>query len=116
MYTVLLVIHTIVVLFLIGIILIQRSDQDGMGLSGGGSQFMSGRASANFLTRTTSILATIFIISSLILGMMVAGSNKRSVIDAINEDAPAAAAPATAGEKAPAEPAKPAVPSVPKPE
>ena len=35
MYTILLVIHSIIVLFLIGLVLIQRTDSDGMGgLSG----------------------------------------------------------------------------------
>lgn len=112
MYTVLLVIHTIVVLFLIGIVLIQRSDQDGMGL-GGGSQFMTGRASANLLTRTTSILATIFIISSLVLAVIGGHSGKSSVLDSV-ADEPAAAAPAATDK--PAEAGKPAAPAVPKPE
>lgn len=124
MYTVLLVIHTIVVLFLIGIVLIQRSDSDGTGLSGGGSQFMSGRASANLLTRTTSILAAVFMVSSLVLAMMVSNNNKDSILDRLDE-APVVTEPMEEG--VPAEPAAPAAegetkapkekaPAVPKPE
>lgn len=92
MYTVLLVIHTIVVLFMIALILIQRSDADGMGLSGGGgNQFLSGRSQANLLTRTTAILAAIFLTSSLALAIMAGQSGRHSVVDSISE--PAATAP-----------------------
>ncbi len=71
MYTVLLVIHVLITLALIGIILFQRSSTDGLGLSGGGNSVMSGRAQANLLTRTTSILAGAFLFSSLALGYLV---------------------------------------------
>lgn len=105
LYTVLLVIHTLVVLFLIGIILLQRSGDDGLGgLSGGGGNFLSGRAVGNALTRTTAILATIFICTSLTLAVMAGHQQRGSVLDAAPEE-PAAEAPAA-----------PAEPSVPKPE
>jgi len=122
MYTVLLVIHTIVVLFLIGIVLIQRSDNDGMGLSGSSSgQFLSGRASANLLTRSTAILATVFMLTSLILAMMAGSANQTSVLDQLSQPKVAPASEAVEQklekESAPAaQPAAPAAPSVPKAE
>ena len=77
MYTVLLVIHVLVTLALIGVILIQRSSGDGL-VMGGGNQFMSGRATANLMTRTTAILATVFIGLSLILGIIGHGGARFS--------------------------------------
>ena len=88
---------------LIGIILLQRSDGDGLGgLGGGGNNVFSGRGKANFLTRTTAILATIFMLSSLALSMF-APHEKKSVLDAM---------PAESATEAPAA----QVPTVPKPE
>jgi preprotein translocase subunit SecG len=85
MYTVLLVIHTILVLFLIVIILIQRADSDGMGGlgGGGGNQFLTGRAQTNLLTRTTAILATAFMVTSLILAVMASRMTESSIVDSI---------------------------------
>jgi preprotein translocase subunit SecG len=72
MYTVLLVIHLLIAIALIGLILFQRSSTDGLGsLSGGGNNVMSGRTQANLLTRSTAILATLFILVSLALGVMI---------------------------------------------
>lgn len=85
METVLLVIHVIIALALIGMVLIQRSESDGFGLgSGGGSNFMTGRATANFLTRTTAILATLFILNSLALGIIASHRTGHSIVDTIN--------------------------------
>jgi preprotein translocase subunit SecG len=113
MYTVLLVIHTIIILFLIAIILLQRPDGDGLGgLGGGGSNLFSGRAAGNVLTRTTAILATLFIVSSLVLAVLSSRAHGPSIADSIVdqvEEAPAK-------EKAPAKPAKKKEPTVPKPE
>ena len=68
MQTVLLVIYLMVVVALIGVVLIQRSEGGGLGI-GGGSGFMSARGTANALTRTTAILATLFFVISLALGV-----------------------------------------------
>ncbi|KGF67182.1 preprotein translocase subunit SecG, partial [Hoeflea sp. BAL378] len=68
MQTVLIVIHLMIVLALVGIVLIQRSEGGGLGI-GGGSGFMSARGAANALTRTTAILAAAFFITSLALGI-----------------------------------------------
>ena len=70
MQTVLIVVHLLIVLSLIGVVLLQRSE-GGLGLGGGGGGgvggFMTGRGQANALTRATAILATIFFATSLAL-------------------------------------------------
>jgi protein translocase SecG subunit len=62
MITFLLVVHILLALALIGVILVQRSEGGALGMGGGGGGgFMTARGSANLLTRTTAIIATLFI-------------------------------------------------------
>jgi preprotein translocase subunit SecG len=79
MQTVLIVIHLMIVLALVGVVLIQRSEGGGLGI-GGGSGFMSARGTANALTRTTAILATLFFITSLALGILARYESRPSDI------------------------------------
>src|ERR1700677_2194971 len=76
MFTVLLVIHVLVTLALIGVVLVQRSEGGGLGIGGGQGMgsFMTGRGTANLLTRTTAILATVFLALSLVLALMTRSS------------------------------------------
>jgi preprotein translocase subunit SecG len=69
METVVIVIHLMVVLALVGVVLLQRSEGGGLGI-GGGSGFMTARGAANALTRATAILAAAFFATSLILSIM----------------------------------------------
>lgn len=69
MQTVLIVIHLLIVLALVGVVLIQRSEGGGLGI-GGGSGFMTARGAANALTRTTAILGAGFFATSLLLGII----------------------------------------------
>lgn len=69
MQNVLIVIHLMIVLALVGVVLIQRSEGGGLGI-GGGSGFMSARGTANALTRATAILAALFFATSLGLGLL----------------------------------------------
>jgi preprotein translocase subunit SecG len=69
MQTVLIVIHLMVVLALVGVVLLQRSEGGGLGI-GGGSGFMTARGAANTLTRATAILATAFFATSLALSLL----------------------------------------------
>jgi len=86
MMQVLLIVQVLVAAALIGIILIQRSDTDGFGLgSGGGGNFMTGRASASLLTRTTAILAAVFIINSLVLSVLAARTHGASIVESVVE-------------------------------
>ena len=74
MTTVLLMIHLLLALTLVGVVLIQRSEGGGLGIGGGGNMggLMSGRGTANFLTRTTAILAACFMASSMLLAYVSA--------------------------------------------
>lgn len=102
MQTVLIIVHLIIVLALIGVVLLQRSEGGGMGLGGGGggvSGFMTGRGQANALTRATAILAGLFFVTSIALTVMATSTRApRSILDGA---APAAPAP---GQPAPAAP------------
>ncbi|WP_095081396.1 preprotein translocase subunit SecG [Mesorhizobium sophorae] len=69
METVLIVIHLMVVLALVGVVLLQRSEGGGLGI-GGGSGFMTARGAANALTRATAILAAAFFATSLTLSIV----------------------------------------------
>ena len=65
MYKFLLVVHAIIAAAMVGVILMQRSE--GGGLAGGGSPsgLMTARGAADFLTRATTILATLFVLLSI---------------------------------------------------
>src|SRR3954464_8234296 len=69
MQTVVIVIHLMIVTVMIGAVLLQKSEGGGLGM-GGGAGFMSSRGTANLLTRTTSILALLFFITSLTLSWL----------------------------------------------
>ncbi len=75
METVLIVIHLMVVLALVGVVLLQRSEGGGLGI-GGGSGFMTARGAANALTRATAILAAAFFVTSLTLSIIARYSEK----------------------------------------
>lgn len=90
METVLIVIHLMVVLALVGVVLLQRSEGGGLGI-GGGSGFMTARGAANALTRATAILAAAFFATSLVLSIVARYGEKP--IDILDR-APASTAPA----------------------
>ncbi len=67
MLTVVIVIHLMLVIALIGVVLLQKSE--GGGLISSTSGFMTGRGTANVLSRTTALLAAGFFVTSLALVM-----------------------------------------------
>lgn len=109
MLTVLLVIQIIIAIAMIVVILLQRSSSDGLsglGGGGGGNALMTGRASANMLTKTTAILATVFMVNSLAMATITARSSgiADSVIKRIESDGiQVPAADLETGQTAPAE-------------
>ena len=68
MSTVILVIHVLLALALVVVVLLQRSEGGGLGMGGGGgmSGFLTGRATANVLTRATAVLAGLFMLTSIV--------------------------------------------------
>jgi preprotein translocase subunit SecG len=83
METVVIVIHLMVVLALVGVVLLQRSEGGGLGI-GGGSGFMSARGAANALTRATGILAALFFTTSIALSLIARyGDNATDVLDRV---------------------------------
>lgn len=105
MQTVIIIIHLLIVLSLVGVVLLQRSEGGiGMGAGGGGGSggpggFMTGRGSASALTRATAILAAAFFATSLTLAILAGqASQPTSVFDAPGG---LTAPPAQPGETAP---------------
>jgi preprotein translocase subunit SecG len=114
MTTIILIIHLLIAMALVGVILLQRSEGGALGIGGGGGGggggfggLMSGRGTANLLTRTTAFLAIGFITTSLVLAILASHRTAPSSI----LDQPAGEAPAVPA--APAEPEAPAAPSAP---
>jgi preprotein translocase subunit SecG len=108
MITIIVSIHLILAVALIGVVLLQKSEGGALGMGGGGmSGFMTGRSTANLLTRTTAVLVGLFFVTS--IGLAVLASHQRaprSVVDQPGTSGPVSPAPPTA----PAAPAEPNVP------
>ncbi len=97
MFKFFLVVHAIIAASLVGVILMQRSE--GGGLAGGGSPsgLMTARGAADFLTRTTTILATLFVGLSIVLATLATMNRAPTTIDTSLARKPVAApAPAVA--------------------
>jgi preprotein translocase subunit SecG len=112
MIILLFVFHVLIAMALIGVVLLQKSEGGALGMGGGGmSGFMTGRTTANLLTRATAILAAAFMTTSVLLVVM--HNRERASRSIIEEGVPAApvapAVPATPSAP-PAEPAQPSVP------
>ncbi len=113
MSTVLLIIYLFVALALIGVVLIQRSEGGGLGIgsSQGMGSFMSGRGTANLLTRATAILAAVFLTLAMVLALLNRGTSGpiRSILDTPAPVSSGTPAPVTT----PSPPVAPSGPSAP---
>lgn len=101
MSNVLLVIHLMLAVAMIGVVLLQRSEGGGLGIGGGGgggggmSGFLTGRGTANLLTRATAILAGLFMMTSITLTILASSAGeRRSIVDELPVSAPAQEEPA----------------------
>ena len=109
------VVQALVAAALVGVILMQRSEGGGLGVGGNPSGLMSARGAADFLTRTTAIVATVFVVLSIALAALAVGTTSGREIDtSLDRSAPVPAVPQPvdplAGVAQPAGPA-PAVPA-----
>lgn len=121
MLIILFVVHVLIALALVGVVMLQKSEGGALGMGGGGmSGFMTGRSTANLLTRATAILAALFFTTSILLVVLGnSGRAPRSIVDqgappppGLPElpAAPAAPSPAPAAPTAPAPPPGPSAP------
>jgi preprotein translocase subunit SecG len=69
MQTLIIVVHLMIVLAMIGVVLLQKSEGGGLGIGSGGG-FMSTRGTANVLSRATAMLAGAFFVTSLVLSII----------------------------------------------
>lgn len=119
MIILLFILHVFIAIALVGVVLLQKSEGGALGMGGGGmSGFMTGRSTANLLTRTTAGLAAAFFVTSVLLVVLsnVGRQPQRSII----QDIPSGpvipttpAAPQVPVQPAPPTPPAPAAPSAP---
>jgi preprotein translocase subunit SecG len=95
MFTFLLIVQTLVAAALVGTILMQRSEGGGLGVGGSSSGFMTARGASDFLTRSTAVLATIFIALAIVLAAIAGVSREPATIDASLANQVAPIVPAT---------------------
>jgi preprotein translocase subunit SecG len=74
MQSVLIVIHILIVVALVAVVLLQRSEGGVLGSGGGTGSFMTGRGQANALSRATAVLATLFFVTSLLMSIIAGWS------------------------------------------
>ena len=119
MFTFLLIVQTLIATALVGTILMQRSEGGGLGVGGSSSGFMTARGAADFLTRSTAVLATIFIVLAIALAAIAGVNRAPATIDTslVNQTSPASPTtspvvptPTPQQQQAPANQTAPAVP------
>ena len=88
METILIIINVILAIILIGLVLLQRSEGGALGLGLSQDNFASSRSVSNFLTKSTAIVAALFIVSSISLVVLSRGDliETQSVLEKIEEE------------------------------
>ena len=82
-----LIINIILAILLIGVILLQRSEGGALGLGVSQDNFVSSRSAGSFLTKSTAIIATLFIVTSISLTIMSKDQfSNTSVLEKVDED------------------------------
>jgi preprotein translocase subunit SecG len=110
------VVQAIVAALLVTIILMQKSEGGGLGTTSGPAGFMSARGAADFMTRATAILATAFVVLSVLLAALAVKTTATRTIDtSLNRTVPVAPADPLAGAQNGTVPAAPAPSAAPTP-
>ncbi len=82
-----LIINIILAILLIGSVLLQKSEGGALGLGASQESFISSRSAGNFLTKTTAIIATLFIITSVSLTIMSKENlPTKSVLESVQDE------------------------------
>ena len=90
MFTFLLVVQAIIAATLVTVILMQKSEGGGLTSGGSPSGLMSARGAADFLTRATAVLATMFVSLSIVLSVIAATRQSTTVDTSLARRAPIA--------------------------
>ena len=104
------VLQAIVAALLVAVILMQKSEGGGLGVGGSPAGLMSARGAADFLTRSTAVLGTVFVVLSIVLAVLAVRTTSGRTIDTTLQRSAPAAAPAPAGAPPAAAPSVPADP------
>tara|TARA_B100001167_G_C16665794_1_gene255369 strand:+ start:200 stop:499 length:300 start_codon:yes stop_codon:yes gene_type:complete len=87
MENLILILNIILAILLIGVILLQRTEGGALGLGVSQDNFISSRSASSFLTKTTAILATLFIITSISLTIISKEEfSSTSVLEKVEEE------------------------------
>ena len=83
--TTLIIIQLILAILLVLLVLLQGSDNEGLGFGGGGAftGMMSARGSANLLSRLTALVATLFMIMSIILTISASIGSEKNILKSL---------------------------------
>ena len=83
--TFLIIIQLILAALLIFFVLLQGSDNEGLGFGGGGGLggMMSARGSANLLSRLTALTATLFMIMSVVLTIAASVGSDKNILESL---------------------------------
>ena len=87
MENIVLIINVILAILLVGVILLQKSEGGALGLGVSQDSFVSSRSASSFLTKTTAIIATLFIITSISLTIISKKEfSNTSVLETVEEE------------------------------
>ena len=100
-FTIVIALHVLIALAIIGLVLLQhgKGADMGSGFGGGSSGSLFGATgSANFLSRTTAVLATVFFLTSLGLAYFASNRPKTTggIMEGVRSEQPVKPAPAPA--------------------
>jgi len=86
MENIILIFDVVLAILLIVVILLQKSEGGALGIGASQDNFVSSRSAGSFLTKTTTILATLFIITSITLTIISREEvSNTSVLEKIEE-------------------------------
>ena len=87
MENLILILNIILAILLVGVILLQRSEGGALGLGASQDSFVTSRAAGSFLTKVTAIIATLFIITSILLTIISKEElSSTSVLEKVEEE------------------------------
>ena len=83
--TTLIVIQLILAVLLVALVLLQGSDNEGLGLGGGGGAggMMSARGSASLLSRLTALTATLFMVMGVVLTIAASVGSEKNILESL---------------------------------